>query len=49
MRNPMGFFKELLEQPPWILVWVGLLMVINLGSAAFWHEPLARSVMSRPD
>jgi hypothetical protein len=45
MRNPMSFIKELLEQPAWIPVWVFLLMVVNLGSIAFWHEPLARLIL----
>jgi len=45
MRNPLGFFKELLEQPTWIPLWVGLLMVINLISVAFWEEPLARWIL----
>lgn len=45
MRNPLGFFKELLDQPTWIPMWVFLLMTINLVSVAFWHEPLARSIL----
>ncbi len=45
MRNPLGFFRDLLRQPPWIPVWVGLLMVINLGGLAFWAEPLARWIV----
>jgi len=45
MRNPLGFFKELLHQPTWIPLWVGLLMVINMGSLAFWDEPLARWIL----
>jgi len=45
MRNPLGFFSELLRQPTWIPIWVGLLMMINLGSLAFWDEPLARWIL----
>ncbi|TVR57584.1 MAG: hypothetical protein EA421_00795 [Gemmatimonadales bacterium] len=45
MRNPMGFFKELLRQPAWIPLWVGLLMMINMGSIGFWDEPLARWIL----
>lgn len=45
MRNPLGFFKDLLRQPAWIPIWVGCLMMINLGSLAFWEEPLARWIL----
>ncbi len=45
MRNPLGFFRELLQQPTWIPIWVGLLMMINMGSLAFWDEPLARWIL----
>lgn len=45
MRNPLGFFKELLHQPAWIPIWVGLLMMINLASVSFWDEPLARWIL----
>lgn len=45
MRNPLGFFSELLRQPTWIPMWVALLMVINLASIAFWSEPLARWIL----
>jgi hypothetical protein len=45
MRSPLAFFKDLLKQPPWIPIWVGLLMMINMGSLAFWNEPLARWIL----
>jgi hypothetical protein len=45
MRKPLGFFKELLRQRAWIPLWVGLLMMINMGSIAFWDEPLARWIL----
>lgn len=45
MRNPLGFFRELLEQPAWIPIWVGALMIINMGSIAFWDETLARWIL----
>jgi hypothetical protein len=45
MHNPLGFFTELSRQPAWIPIWVGLLMMINLGSVAFWDEPLARWIL----
>lgn len=45
MRNPLSFFSELVRQPTWIPIWVGLLMMINLASIAFWSEPLARWIL----
>ena len=45
MRNPFNFFIELIQQPPWILIWVFYLMVINMASLAFWHEPLAKLII----
>ena len=44
MRNPFGFFSELLQQPAWISVWVFLLMLVNVASLWFWNEPLAKVV-----
>jgi hypothetical protein len=44
MRNPFGFFVELMRQPVWIPIWVFYLMAINVASAAFWHEPLAKLI-----
>lgn len=44
MKNPLGFFSELMQQPVWIPVWVSYLMVINLVSVGFWHEPLAKVI-----
>lgn len=45
MRNPLAFFQELLQQPARVPIWVGLLMVVNLASIAFWSEPLARWIL----
>ncbi len=44
MRNPFGFFSELLQQPAWISVWVFFLMLLNVASVWFWSEPLAKVV-----
>ena len=44
LRNPLGFFVELLRQPPWIPVWVFYLMLVNLAVVGFWHEPLAKLI-----
>jgi len=44
MRNPFRFFIELMEQTVWIPVWVFYLMVINMVSVGFWHEPVAKLV-----
>jgi hypothetical protein len=44
MRNPLRFFVELLQQPVWVPIWVFLLMVINVASLGFWHEPLAKLI-----
>ena len=45
MRNPFMFFVELARQPIWIPTWVAALMIVNLVSAAFWHEPLAKVIL----
>ena len=44
MRNPLRFFVELMQQPVWVPVWVFVLMIINVASLGFWHEPLARLI-----
>ncbi len=44
MRNPFRFFIELMQQPVWISIWVFYLMVINLVSLGFWHEPLSKLI-----
>jgi hypothetical protein len=38
MRNPFGFFVELLRQP----VWVVILLIVNSASVGFWNEFLAK-------
>jgi L-cystine uptake protein TcyP (sodium:dicarboxylate symporter family) len=42
MRNPLGFFTELMRQPMAVVIWVFVLMVVNIASVGFWSEPLAR-------
>lgn len=44
MRNPFGFFVELMQQPVWVPIWVFLLMIVNVASLGFWHEPLAKLI-----
>ena len=44
MRNPFRFFIELMQQPLWIPVWVFFLMIVNVASAGFWNEPLAKVI-----
>ena len=44
MRNPFGFFIELIKQPVWIPIWVLILMIVNIGSVGFWDEPLAKVI-----
>ncbi len=44
MRNPLRFFVELLQQPIWLPVWVFYLVVVNMASVGFWHEPLAKII-----
>lgn len=46
MRNPLRFFVELTHQPVWIPVWVSFLMIVNVASVAFWHEPIARLIFT---
>jgi len=45
VRNPLHFFKDLLEQPIWVPIWVGFMMAVNMGSLAFWAEPLAKAIL----
>lgn len=45
MPNPLAFFRDLLRQPAWIPIWVGMLMMVNLAGIAFWPEPLARWIV----
>ena len=44
MRNPLRFFVELMQQPIWIPIWLFFLMIINVASLGFWHEPLAKII-----
>lgn len=44
MRNPLGFFAELLQQPRWVVLWVLFLMLLNGGAAAFRTAPVARLI-----
>ena len=44
MRNPFGFFFELIQQPVWIPVWVLFLMITNVASIWFWDEPVAKVI-----
>ncbi len=44
MRNPLHFFRDLLQQPLRISAWVLFLMLINMASLAFWNKPLAQLV-----
>lgn len=45
MPDPLAFFRQLLQQPTGVPIWVGLLMVVNMASLAFWQEPLARWIL----
>lgn len=44
MRNPFRFFVELMQQPVWIPIWLFFLIIINVASLGFWHEPLAKII-----
>ena len=44
MRNPFGFFADFMQQPVWVNVWVFFLMIINVASVGFWHDPLAKLI-----
>lgn len=46
MRNPLHFFVELMKQPIWVFVWVLFLMLVNMASLAFWHEPVAQLIFA---
>lgn len=46
MRNPFKFFAELMKQPIWIPIWVFFLMLINLVSVVYWHDPLAKLIFA---
>ncbi len=44
MRNPFRFFVELMQQPVWMPIWLFFLIIINVASLGFWHEPLAKII-----
>jgi len=44
MRNPFSFFVELMHQPCWIVLWVYYLVIVNVSSALFWNQPLAKAI-----
>lgn len=46
MRNPLRFFIELMQRPLWVSLWVLFLMIINMGSIAFWHESVAQLILT---
>jgi len=46
MRNPSRFFVELIQQRVWIPVWALILMTVNVASAGFWSEPLAKVILA---
>jgi hypothetical protein len=46
MRNPLRFFIELIQQPLWVSLWVLFLMIINMGSIAFWRESVAQLILT---
>jgi len=33
-----------MQQPVWVNVWVFFLMIINVASVGFWHDPLAKLI-----
>jgi signal transduction histidine kinase len=46
LRNPLRFFVELVRQPVWIPIWVLFLMIVNVASIGFWHEPVAQLIFA---
>jgi hypothetical protein len=46
MRNPLKFFAELVQQPIWVPVWVLALMIVNVASAGFWNQSLAKVIFA---
>jgi hypothetical protein len=41
----MGFFRDLLRAPTWVVIWVFALMAVNVAAVAFWDEQLARLIL----
>lgn len=35
-----------MRQPLWVSLWVMFLMIINMGSIVFWHEPVAQLILT---
>ncbi len=46
LRNPFGFFSELVKQPILVPLWVFVLMCVNVASIAFWNESLAKVIFT---
>lgn len=42
----MGLIGEILQEPWWLLIWLGWLGFVNLASVAFWREVEARWVLA---
>lgn len=45
MKNPLMFIVEIFKQPLWVIAWIHILVVANLGAFAFWGEPLAQWII----
>lgn len=46
MRNPLGFFSELMKQPILVPIWVFVLMCVNVASITFWSASLAKVIFA---
>lgn len=44
-HNPLHFFKDLLKQPVYEVIWVIYMMAINLFAIHFWDELLAKIIV----
>jgi len=42
----MGLIGEILQEPLWLVIWVGWLGLVNMASVAFWREIEARWVFA---
>ena len=46
MNNPLYFISDLLQQPMWVVVWLGFLMAVNFASLYFWANAIGKIIFT---
>ena len=45
MRNPLKLIIEMCHQPLWVIIWIGLLIIVNMFALVHWDHELARWIV----